>query len=81
MSYSIAYEASSAPPKAHELVSFLEEFYATSDNPTAHEKYAESFTSDATLIMGPKVGKGYDGLSPFFSSLLLDLLLFWTTRV
>ncbi|KAJ9298501.1 hypothetical protein DTO271G3_3468 [Paecilomyces variotii] len=60
MSYTIAYDTSSAPSKGRELVSFMEEFYATSDDPAAHEKYARSFTPDATLIMGPKVGKGYD---------------------
>lgn len=62
MSYTIAYDKASAPSKASDMVSFLEEFYATSDDPTAHEKYAKSFTPDATLIMGPKTGKGYDGM-------------------
>lgn len=73
MSYTIAYDTSSAPSKGRELVSFMEEFYATSDDPAAHEKYARSFTPDATLIMGPKVGKGYDGM---WSTFLFFLIFF-----
>jgi len=45
------------------IKAYFEEFYKTSDTPDAHEKYANSFTKDATLIMGVKVGKGYDGMS------------------
>ncbi|EON63447.1 hypothetical protein W97_02675 [Coniosporium apollinis CBS 100218] len=37
---------------------FFEEFYATSDTPDAHDKYADSFTEDATLIMASKKAKG-----------------------
>ena len=37
---------------------FFEEFYQTSDTPDAHEKYADSFTEDATLIMASKKGVG-----------------------
>ncbi|KAL2002917.1 hypothetical protein VTN02DRAFT_5571 [Thermoascus thermophilus] len=62
MSYKIAYTIAPtelpAADKARAMVSFMEEFYATSDDPTAHDKYVASFTPDATLIMGPKVGKG-----------------------
>jgi len=41
---------------------FFEEFYATSDTPSAHEKYIEHFTKDATLIMASKTAKGSDGM-------------------
>ncbi|KAF1996495.1 hypothetical protein P154DRAFT_623115 [Amniculicola lignicola CBS 123094] len=37
---------------------FFEEFYATSDDPPAHDKYVSFFTEDATLIMASKTGKG-----------------------
>ncbi len=43
------------------IKSFFEEFYTTSDTPDAHEKYAESFTEDATLVMASKKGVGRDG--------------------
>jgi hypothetical protein len=49
-------------PRAAALVSFFETFYATSDDPAAHEKYARSFTANATLVMGGKGAKGYDGM-------------------
>lgn len=41
---------------------FFEEFYKTSDTPEAHEKYADSFTGDATLIMASKKGVGREGM-------------------
>jgi hypothetical protein len=37
---------------------FYEEFYKISDTPDAHEKYAQSFTEDATVVMGSKTAKG-----------------------
>ncbi|KAI9658893.1 MAG: hypothetical protein M1821_001853 [Bathelium mastoideum] len=37
---------------------FFEEFYAISDTPGAHEKYADQFTSDATVIMASKKVQG-----------------------
>ncbi|KAH8793019.1 hypothetical protein F5882DRAFT_427148 [Hyaloscypha sp. PMI_1271] len=40
------------------IKAFFEEFYKTSDTPDAHEKYADSFTGDATLIMASKKGVG-----------------------
>jgi hypothetical protein len=43
------------------IKAFFEDFYKTSDTPDAHEKYADSFTKDATLVMASKVGKGRDG--------------------
>lgn len=52
-------------PRAAALLTFFETFYAVSDDPVAHEKYARSFTADATLIIGGKRGKGYDGTFTF----------------
>ncbi|KAF1958281.1 hypothetical protein CC80DRAFT_490887 [Byssothecium circinans] len=37
---------------------FFENFYAVSDTPDAHEKYVDSFSKDATLIMASKRAKG-----------------------
>lgn len=41
-----------------EIRSYFERFYEVSDTPDAHEKYAEQYTKDATLIMGPSEVKG-----------------------
>jgi len=41
---------------------FYEEFYKISDTPDAHEKYAQSFTEDATVVMGSKTAKGRSGM-------------------
>lgn len=41
---------------------YFEEFYKTSDTPDVHEKYADSFTKDATLIMASKKGVGREGM-------------------
>lgn len=41
---------------------YFETFYQTSDTPDAHEKYADSFTKDAKLIMASKTCQGYDGM-------------------
>lgn len=40
---------------------FFEEFYKTSDTPDAHERYAEFFTEDATLVMASKTARGHAG--------------------
>ncbi|KAJ5924232.1 hypothetical protein N7466_008419 [Penicillium verhagenii] len=64
MSYEIQYDASLAPPRAAAIVSFMQDFYRTSDTESLHEKYVESFTDDATLIMGPKEAKGTDAIRP-----------------
>lgn len=37
---------------------FFEDFYAVSDTPEVHEKYAANFTDDATLIMASKTVNG-----------------------
>lgn len=62
MSYQIAYDNSLAPPRAAAIVAFMEDFYRTSDTESLHEKYVQSFTEDATLIMGPKQAKGASGM-------------------
>jgi hypothetical protein len=68
MSYQIAYDTARAPPRGAALVAFMEDFYRTSDTESLHEKYVQSFTEDATLIMGPKEAKGASGmLHPHFS--------------
>lgn len=36
---------------------FFKEFYDLSDDPQAHDAYTDSFTDDATLIMGSKSTK------------------------
>ena len=41
---------------------FFEEFFAISDTPDAHEKYAGMFTEDATFILGSKEAKGSEGM-------------------
>ncbi|KAJ5894115.1 hypothetical protein N7495_005806 [Penicillium taxi] len=64
MSYKITYDKSLAPPRAAALVAFMEDFYRTSDNESLHEEYVNSFTSNATLIMGPKEAKGSSEILP-----------------
>ncbi len=41
------------------IVAFFERFYAVSDDPAAHEEYAQSFTPDADFAMGSKKVAGY----------------------
>ena len=56
--------ASNYPPAADfdpAYKKFFEDFYALSDTPGKDEEYAQQFTKDATLIMGPKKTKGHDG--------------------
>jgi hypothetical protein len=43
------------------IAEYFENFYKTSDTPDAHEKYVESFTRSATMIMASKISEGYDG--------------------
>ncbi|KAJ5219128.1 uncharacterized protein N7498_001227 [Penicillium cinerascens] len=64
MSYKIAYDAARAPPHGTAIVEFMEDFYRTSDTESLHEKYVQSFTDDATLIMGPKEAKGSSEILP-----------------
>ncbi|EXJ82157.1 hypothetical protein A1O1_08226 [Capronia coronata CBS 617.96] len=44
------------------IVSFFENFYALSDNPTTHEEYVQTLTADADYIMGTKKVKGRDDI-------------------
>jgi hypothetical protein len=44
------------------IVSFFEKFYAVSDDPEAHEEYAQSFVPDADFTMGAKKTQGYKGI-------------------
>jgi len=46
-----------------EIRSYYESFYAISDTPDAHEKYAEQFTKDAKLIIASNEAVGRDGTS------------------
>ncbi|KAK4541744.1 hypothetical protein LTR36_007453 [Oleoguttula mirabilis] len=43
-----------------EIRTYFERFYETSDTPDAHEKYAQSFTKDAKLIMASNEANGRD---------------------
>ncbi len=49
------------------IKSFFEEFYKTSDTPDAHDKYADFFTEDATLVMASKKGVGREGILLIYS--------------
>lgn len=40
---------------------FFQDFYKISDTPDAHEKYAQQFTKDATLVMASKKVHGFSG--------------------
>lgn len=54
------------------IKAFFEEFYKTSDTPDAHEKYADSFTKDATIIVASKKAVGAEGMNS--SSLLKTVI-------
>ncbi|KAJ5724282.1 hypothetical protein N7488_002317 [Penicillium malachiteum] len=62
MSYNILCDITLAPPRGADIVEFMNNFYRISDTEELHEKYVESFTEDANLIMGPKEAKGTDGI-------------------
>jgi hypothetical protein len=49
-----------SPPLNPAYTSFFESFYAISDTPTAHDKYVDQFTADATVIMASKRCAGRD---------------------
>ncbi len=49
------------------IKAFFEEFYKTSDTTDAHEKYADSFTKDATIIVASKKAVGSEGMKSMFS--------------
>jgi hypothetical protein len=44
---------------------YFEDFYKTSDTPDLHEKYAGSFTEDATFVLASKKAVGRAGRSRF----------------
>lgn len=44
-----------------EIKAFFERFYAISDTPDDHEKYADMFTENAKLIMASNAVEGRDG--------------------
>lgn len=62
MSYTIPYETVLAPSRGAAIVAFMEDFYRTSDTEALHDKYVDSFTDDATLIMGPREARGASGM-------------------
>ena len=68
MSYTIASDPSLSPPNGAAMIAFMQSFYATSDTESSHDAYVDSFTDDATLIMGPKTAKGSSGTFPRFST-------------
>jgi len=51
----------SLPP----IALFLRDFYKKSDDPEDHEGYADFFTEDATVIIGLKTFKGWEGIILF----------------
>ncbi|KAJ5083156.1 hypothetical protein N7456_012583 [Penicillium angulare] len=62
MSYRIEYDTALAPPRGADIVAFMNDFYNTSDNEALHDRYVQSFTDSATLIMGPKEAQGTDAI-------------------
>ena len=48
------------------IQTFFETFYKTSDTPDAHDRYADSFTKDAVLIMASKKATGRSGTESQF---------------
>lgn len=52
-----------------DIKAFFEKFYAVSDTPDGHEQYADMFTSDAVLIMGPNKTQGRDSMRRPWQSL------------
>ena len=57
----------SVPPDGQvkpEIRDFFEKFYEISDDSEAHEKYAEQFTKNGKLIMGPNETNGRSGELP-----------------
>jgi len=46
------------------IAEYFRSFYEISDTPDAHERYVESFTKSAIMIMASKISEGYDGKLP-----------------
>ncbi|KAG0646719.1 hypothetical protein D0Z07_6239 [Hyphodiscus hymeniophilus] len=60
MSHSYASEYPPGVQVDEGIKAFFEEFYKTSDTPDAHDKYADSFTDGAVLVMASKRVQGRD---------------------
>ena len=63
MTYEITTNPSLTPstPIRDQILTFLSNFYQTSDTESEHDKYVSSFTPDATLVMGSKRAVASDG--------------------
>lgn len=59
-----------------EIKTFFEKFYAVSDTPDGHEKYADFFTKDGVLIMASNKVEGRDSMFSLPSSTRSILTLF-----
>lgn len=46
-----------------EIKAFFERFYEVSDTPDGHDDYADMFTKNGKLVMGPNGVEGRDGES------------------
>ncbi|KAM3068731.1 hypothetical protein ACMFMG_010908 [Clarireedia jacksonii] len=57
--YSSAYPQEIKPESG--IKEFFEKFYEISDTRDRHEDYAACFTEDATLFMGIKESRGFEG--------------------
>ncbi|KAL5337675.1 hypothetical protein BJX70DRAFT_399491 [Aspergillus crustosus] len=64
MFYKISSSPALSPPNSSAIISFLESFYSISDTESRHDDYVNSFTQNATLIMGPKTARGKDEILP-----------------
>ncbi|EEA27633.1 hypothetical protein TMatcc_004070 [Talaromyces marneffei ATCC 18224] len=60
--------------RASTLITLMSSFYTTSDNPTAHDEYANFFMKSATLIMGGKRADGFDDILAFRKSIWTSVL-------
>lgn len=54
-----------------EIVEYFSKFYEISDSPANHEKYADMFTADGTIIMASNRVQGREG-KVFFSLFFFD---------
>jgi len=55
-------EYPSSTPLDPAYKTFFQDFYAASDDPSAHKAYAQFFTQDAVLIMASRRAEGRDGM-------------------
>lgn len=61
-----------------EIVEYFSKFYEISDSPANHEKYADMFTADGTIIMASNRVQGREGKVFFLSLFFLILLLLFS---